>query len=198
MIMTFSWHVLDMFIVHDMFLTCSWHVHDMFMTCSWHVHDMFMTCSWHFHEMFMTCSWHFHEMYTTCPWNAHHMFTTCSWHVHDMFMTCSWHFHDMFMTCSWHVHDMFMTCSWHVHDIRPKKCCNDSVPCLSKKFSMMPSDRFENSARWHILIFLLEFFSAQKTCIGPKTILSVERSVCWRVGPMSVDPIYLPPNGSTK
>ena len=39
---------------------------------------------------------------------------------------------------------------------------DDSVPCLSKKFSMMPSDRIENSARWHVLLvfyrFLFTFF----------------------------------------
>ena len=34
--------------------------------------------------------------------------------------------------------------------------------------------------------FEIRFFAVihyQKTCIGPKTILSVERSVCWRVSP---------------
>ena len=41
-------------------------------------------------------------------------------------------------------------------------------------------------------IRLLLWFIIKKTCIGPKTILSVERSVCWRVVPKSVGPIICP------
>ena len=42
----------------------------------------------------------------------------------------------------------------------------DSVPCLGKKFLMMPLDRIENSARWHNLnrflsLFYFEFVSTQ-------------------------------------
>ena len=32
----------------------------------------------------------------------------------------------------------------------------------------------------------------QETCIGPKTIIAVERSVGWRVGPKSIGPIIFP------
>ena len=33
---------------------------------------------------------------------------------------------------------------------------DDSVPCLSKKLSMMPLDRIENSARWQHLPFFIQ------------------------------------------
>ena len=34
----------------------------------------------------------------------------------------------------------------------------DSLPCLGKKFPMMPSDRIENSVRFHNLLIFFNFF----------------------------------------
>ena len=59
---------------------------------------------------------------------------------------------------------------------------DDSFPCLSKKFSMMPSDRIENSARWHNLLFLLQIFSLlfnwNLSALSPLTYYSAALYFC--------------------
>ena len=50
-----------------------------------------------------------------------------------------------------------------------------------------------SDATYNFEIRFVAIIHYYKTCIGPKTILSVERSVCWRVGPKSVGPIICPP-----
>ena len=49
-----------------------------------------------------------------------------------------------------------------------------------------------SDAIYNFVIRFVALVHYKKTCIGPKTILSVERSVCWRVGPKSVGPIICP------
>ena len=52
---------------------------------------------------------------------------------------------------------------------------DDLVRCLSKKFSIIPSDRIEKSARWHNLLFFtyfFHFFSWNLPALSPLTYSS--------------------------
>ena len=108
------------FIVHDLFMNCSWFVQDQFITCSWLVYGLLMSCSWlSTLDLFLTWSW----LVLTCLELAHDVLMTCSLiclihdfkdspcslFVNDLHMSCSLHGHDLFSSI---IHKLFITCSW--------------------------------------------------------------------------------------
>ena len=97
-----------MFIVHPMFIACSWFGDDLLIISSQLVHEVlfFMTCWW----LVLIFSHIVHDCYQL----VHNLFKMC-WLV--LVKTFFWYF---FMIPPWLsqlIHSLFLTCSWFAHPL---------------------------------------------------------------------------------
>ena len=153
-------HVTHMWMSHVTHVTDASDIHDMSLTCKWHVWDS------HSSETFMTCLWHASDMSQTC--NESHVWDSHSWHVSDTSLASIWQMQVTFiwmqMTClnesrhARHMHDVT-----HSHSLRQVTCIHIKLSSNYVKYTGMssvidvnescplpsPTSRTTHSLVWH-------------------------------------------------